>query len=102
MQATVMMSTKLCRRNSASALVMRPQEGQRIAPEVLRNILLRGDLRHLVLAGLGRDPIALVQPHAEIDQATGERAERSMLIAVPRGSRPARRTRHHRFDPTGH
>src|SRR5919108_751281 len=67
---------------AASALVRRPHEGQRMVPVVLRNI---------VFALLLRDSIAFVQPDAQIDQAAGERAERPVRIAVPRGALPARR-----------
>src|SRR2546425_2625486 len=56
------------RHAAAAALVRRPHDGHRMVPVVLRNI---------VLVVLLRDAIALVEPHAEIDQAAGERAERS-------------------------
>src|SRR4029453_8321017 len=106
MQATVTMSTKLGRRTSArsgpanphmpglrrretthagaSALVSRPQEGQRMAPVVLRNIVVR----------TRGNAVALVEPLAEIDQPRGQRAERSLSVAMPRGLRPAGRTGH--------
>src|SRR5262245_9844573 len=103
MQATVTMSTKLRCRNSArsgpakphmpglrrphtrhvgaSALVSRPHDGQRIAPVVLRNIVLVPR----------RNTVPLVEPLAEVDQPAGERAERTLRIAEPRGLASARR-----------
>src|SRR5262245_11952009 len=104
MQATVTMSTKLRCRNSArsgpakphipglrlphtrhagaSALVSRPHDGHRIAPVVLRNIVF---LRPWWNA------VALVEPLAEVDQPTRERAERTLRVAEPVGLAPARR-----------
>src|SRR5438034_5034786 len=75
---------------AASALVRRPHEGHRMVPVVLRNI---------VLVVLLRDAIALVEPHAEIDQAAGERAERPVRVPVPRGALPARRAGDFLFAP---
>src|SRR2546422_2841823 len=69
------------RQASASAVVRRPHEGHRMVPVVLRNI---------VLALFLRDAIALIEPHAEIDQAAGGRAERPVRVPVPRGALPAR------------
>src|SRR5215813_13248256 len=66
---------------SASALVRRPHDGHRMVPVVLRNIAIA-----LVL----RDAVSLVEPDAEIDQAAGERAERPVGVALPRGALPAR------------
>src|SRR5919201_6684177 len=66
----------------ASALVSRPHDGHRMVPVVLRNI---------ALAPLLLDAIPLVEPDAQIDQAAGERAERPVRIAMPRGALPARR-----------
>src|SRR5919197_6143772 len=66
---------------AASALVRRPHEGQRIVPVVLRNIALAFRLRNAV---------PVVEPDAQIDQAAGERAERPVRIARPRGALPAR------------
>jgi hypothetical protein len=59
---------------SASAFVSLPQEGQRIDPEVLRNIaLVRGDA------------VALVEPHAEVDEVAREGTEWSVrVLAVDR------------------
>src|SRR3989454_4094942 len=73
------------RHTGASALVRRPQEGQRIAPEVLRNI---------VVALLDRDAVSRVEPHAEIDEPAGERAERAIRVALPEGPGSAGRARH--------
>src|SRR4029434_4092351 len=53
------------RQTAASAVVRRPHDGQRIEPEVLRNIA----------ALVGLDAVALVEPHAEVDKAACERAE---------------------------
>jgi hypothetical protein len=53
--------------------VSRPHEGQRIDPDVLRNIAV------LVL----RHPVALVEPHAEVDETAGEGAERPVSVALP-------------------
>src|SRR5215813_13061280 len=104
MQATVTMSTKLRCRNrarsgpakphmpgfrrpqtrqaGASALVSRPHDGQRMAPVVLRNIVVHP----------WGNSVALVEPLAEVDQPTGERAERALRVAEPRGLAPARGT----------
>src|SRR5260370_31088632 len=103
MQATVTMLVKLWRPNSArsgaakphipgwrrphtrqasgAAVVRRPHEGGGMVPVVFRNI---------VVALFLRDAIAFVEPHAEIDQAAGERAERPVRVPVPRGALPAR------------
>src|SRR5436189_2000799 len=78
------------RHAAASALVRRPHDGHRMVPVVLRNI---------VLVVLLRDAIALVEPHAEIDQAAGERAERPVRVPVPRGALPARRAGDFLFAP---
>src|SRR2546421_3997943 len=108
MQATLTTSTKLRRRNSArsgpakphrpglrrphtrhtgaSALVSRPHEGQRIAPDVLRNIVVG---RRRLVGSFGRNAITLVEPAAEVDQAAGQRAERTMRIPLPRRARAA-------------
>jgi len=50
------------RHTSASAFVSLPHDGQRIDPDVLRNIaaLVRGDA------------VALVEPHAEVDETVRE------------------------------
>src|SRR5687767_15908373 len=64
------------RQTDASALVSRPQEGQRMEPLVLRNIGLVVCLR--------KDAVTLVEPDAEIDEPAGQRAERAMRVAVPR------------------
>src|SRR2546425_8375489 len=48
-------------------------------------------LRNIVLALVLRDAIALVEPHAEIDQAAGERAEWPVRVALPHGALAARR-----------
>src|SRR5437867_2914624 len=72
------------RHTGASAFVRRPQEGQRIAPEVLRNIV----------AILGGDPVSLVEPYAEVDEPAGERTERAIRIALPGGLGSAGRARH--------
>src|SRR5262245_5722122 len=69
---------------SASALVRRPHDGQRMVPVVLRNIVLP-----LVL----RNSIALVEPDAEVEQAAGQRAEGPVWVAVPRSALSARRAR---------
>src|SRR5919198_4219535 len=108
MQTTVTTSVKFRRRNSresgpanphmpglrrpqtrhtgASAFVSRPHVGQRIEPDVLRNI-------GLVVSRL-RNPVALVEPDAEIDEPAGERTKWSVRVAVPRRPRATRRTRH--------
>src|SRR5215510_9211643 len=62
------------RQTAASAFVSRPHDGQRIEPEVLRNIA----------ALVGRDAVALVEPHAEIDEAACERAEGAVGGRQPR------------------
>jgi len=49
------------RHTGASAFVSLPQDGQRIDPDVLRNIAL-----------VGGDAVALVEPHAEVDEAARE------------------------------
>src|SRR5215510_12986043 len=61
------------RHTGAEACVSRPHDGHRMDPDVLRNIvvLVRGD------------SIALVEPHAEVDEPAGERAEWSMRVALP-------------------
>src|ERR1700741_5094794 len=120
MQTTVTMSTKLRRRNSmrsgpakphmpgfrrphtrhsrASALVSRPHDGHRIEPDVLRNTPAFG-VRGFVLgagpfvgSGPDREAIALAEPHAQVDQTAGERAERPVRIALPRCVGAAGRT----------
>src|SRR5215470_2565099 len=78
---------------SASAVVRRPHDGQRMVPVVLRNIVLA-----LVL----RNPVALVEPDAEVNQAAGQRAERPVWITVPRGPLSARRARDYSFFPGRH
>src|SRR5262245_5147422 len=65
------------RHTGASALVRRPHEGQRMAPEVLRNIA--GGIVRLVFRP---DPVALVQPLPEIDQATDRGTERPVRNAA--------------------
>src|SRR5262249_7642951 len=62
------------RQTGASALVKRPHDGHRMAPQVLRNIV--GMLRFV-------DTITFTEPHAEIDQSADERAERTVGIAEP-------------------
>src|SRR6185295_2325488 len=101
MHATVTTSTKLRCRNSArngpakphmpgfrrpqtrqvgaSALVRRPHDGQRMAPVVLRNIVIRSRSH----------TVALVEPLAEVDQPAHERAERTLGVADPGGLAPA-------------
>src|SRR3989440_10921679 len=79
------------RQASASAVVRRPHEGHRMVPVVLRNI---------VLALFLRDAIALVEPHAEIDQAAGERAERPVTWRL-RGVAPTSSAADIRSDGTG-
>src|SRR6185503_9885988 len=74
------------RQTGASALVSRPHVGQRIEPDVLRNI-------GLVVSRLGKT-IALVEPDAEIDEPAGQRTKRTMRVAVPRRPRAACRTRY--------
>jgi len=51
------------RHTSASAFVNLPQDGQRIDPDVLRNIAL-----------VGGDAVA-VEPHAEVDEVAREGTE---------------------------
>src|SRR5262245_10357687 len=72
------------RQTGASALVSRPQEGHRMAPEVLRNIA--GDV---VGAGLRLDTVALVEPGPEVDQTALEGAEGPVRIAAPDRPRAA-------------
>src|SRR5262245_16143988 len=72
------------RQTVASAFVNRPHDGQRIEPEVLRNIT----------ALVGRDAVALVEPHAEIDKAACERAEGAMRVQPPRCGGSTVRTGH--------
>src|SRR5437870_9296731 len=60
------------RQTGASAFVSLPQEGQRIDPDVLRNIGVRME---------GRSA-ALIEPHTEIDEAAGERAEGPVRLSV--------------------
>ena len=62
------------RQTGASALVKRPHDGQRMAPEVLRNIV--GMVRFV-------DTITFVEPHAEDDQPADEGAKRTVRIAEP-------------------
>src|SRR5215470_2272090 len=71
------------RHTGAEACVSRPHDGHRIDPDVLRNIAVV----------VGRYSIAFIEPLAEVDQAAGERAERSMRVAVPNGGLAARRAR---------
>src|SRR5215472_14863380 len=66
------------RHTGASALVRRPHEGQRMAPEVLRNIA-----GGIVRPVLRPSPVALVQPLPEIYQTTDRGTERTVRIAAP-------------------
>jgi hypothetical protein len=66
----------------ASALVRRPHDGQRIEPDVLRNIVRRIRL----------DAILFVEPPAEVDEATCQSAEGPMRVVLPVDGRTARRT----------
>src|SRR5438093_10747159 len=77
------------RHTGASAFVRRPQEGQRIAPEVLRNIV----------PILGGDPVSLVEPYAEVDEPAGERTQRAIRIALPGGLGSGGRARHAALPP---
>src|SRR6266542_4338190 len=61
------------RHTSASAFVSLPQDGQRIDPDVLRNIAA------LVVG----DAVALVEPHAEVDGAAREGTGRSARVPRP-------------------
>src|SRR5262245_58618914 len=61
------------RHTGASALVSLPHDGHRIDPEVLRNIT----------ALVGGNAVALVEPHAEIDEAARERAEGAVRVRRP-------------------
>src|SRR5215510_15159132 len=72
------------RHTGAEAWVSRPHEGQRIDPDVLRNIAV------LVL----RHSEALVEPHAEVDQAAGEGTEGAVRVAQPQRRGAARRAGH--------
>src|SRR3989475_5479322 len=54
------------RQTSASALVRRPHDGHRMAPDVLRNIV---GMLPLI------DTIPFIEPDTEVDQPTDERAE---------------------------
>src|SRR5207245_7529063 len=72
------------RQTDASALVKRPHDGHRMAPDVLRNIVRMLDIV---------DAISLVEPDAEVDQAADEGTERTMRIAGPDHVGLARRTR---------
>src|SRR6266704_428095 len=62
------------RQTGASALVRRPHDGHRMAPDVLRNIV---GMLPLV------DTIPFIEPDTEVDQPTDERAEWAMRIARP-------------------
>src|SRR5262245_9709983 len=61
------------RHTGAEACVSLPHDGHRMDPDVLRNIAVL----------VRRNAIAFVEPHAEVDQAAGERAERSMRVGLP-------------------
>src|SRR6266566_750728 len=62
------------RQTGASALVRRPHDGHRMAPDVLRNIV---GMLPLV------DTIPFIEPDTEVDQPTDERAEWAVRIARP-------------------
>src|SRR6266850_2647963 len=61
------------RQTGASAFVSRPQEGQRIDPDVLRNIGVPGGSHSVA---------ALIEPRTEIDAAAGRRAKGPVRIGV--------------------
>ena len=67
------------RHSSASARVRRPQEGHRIVRVGLPNIV----------KGLAGRRVAFIEPHTEIDETTGARAEGTRDIADPRGTTTA-------------
>src|SRR5215471_11015026 len=71
------------RHTGAWACVSLPHDGHRMEPDVLRNIVV-----------VARHAIAFVEPHAEVDQAAGEGAERSMRVALPGRGLAARRAGH--------
>src|SRR5215475_6965427 len=62
------------RHTAAEAWVSRPHEGQRIDPEVLRNIAIL----------VRRHSVGLVEPPTEVDQPAGEGAEGPVGVAEPR------------------
>src|SRR5262245_60502607 len=66
------------RHSAASSRVSRPHEGQMIVRTSLRNI--RCSFRGERLRG---DAVALVEPHAQIHEATRERAEGPMGVGLP-------------------
>src|SRR5688500_6892845 len=69
------------RHSAASALVSRPHDGQRIDPDVLRNIVRR----------LRLDAIPFVEPEPEIDEPARQPAEGAVRVVLPCDGRTASR-----------